>query len=113
MIMIICPKSAFHRSIIKLSHQFHTVHLLPADVIGEEPEKQLTEECTDRVGNLDTEILKRRVSIKTQLAADPTYLVGGVGSRHSNGIGSGSFGSMVHVTDDCGANGDGENVVGI
>jgi hypothetical protein len=38
-------------------HQFDTVHLLSSEVVGEESEEQLTAESSDRVGDLDTEVL--------------------------------------------------------
>ncbi len=43
------------------THELDTVHALSADVIGEETEEELAEKGTDRVCNLDAEVLVGRV----------------------------------------------------
>lgn len=68
-----------------MEYSLDTVHLLAADVVGEESKEELSEEGTDRVSNLDTKVL-----------------VGSVGST-----------LVVDVADHGGSDGNGENVVSI
>lgn len=65
--------------------EFNTVHPLPADMIGEITEEELSEEGTDGVGNLDAEILVR----------------------------SAGAAGVVDVTDHRGGDGNGKNIVGV
>lgn len=87
MMMMICvleqrfPIKSPHR----FTHQLNSVHPLSADPVTQPSERQLSEESTDRVSDLDTEIL-----------------VGGVGAT-----------CVVNVTDHGGGDGNGEDIVGI